>query len=40
MSGNKANEYTEVTSVLTLDTQPPSWTTEIRTTEVMARAGR
>jgi len=40
MSGNKTNEYTEVTSVLTSDTQPPSRTTEIRTTEVMARACR
>jgi hypothetical protein len=40
MFGNKVNEYTEVTSMLTADTQSPSRRTEIRTTGVMARAGR
>jgi len=40
MFGNKANEYTEITSMLTSDTQPRSRTTEIRTTGVMERADR
>jgi hypothetical protein len=40
MFGNKGNEYTEITSRLTSDNQPRSRTTEIRTTGVMARAGR